>query len=206
MQTLSKVILLFLFVLLLNSMQALACSTPQPPQNLNFDKDPVVISLYNDPDVGDTSYFKLCVIDLSYPNNTYDVLFSIGESGDWQNFNTMFGPLTYTEFDMSESPSNTIDLNLRLYDGDVLVSNQAKVNFFSYDPQLTEEYSWYDWAVLNWLNEDGSELDVSTLLTTFSCGDPLDMVGTTAVPIPGTGLLLSFGILCLIGRRNNRKL
>jgi hypothetical protein len=205
MQTFSKASL-FLLALLLTSMPALACITQPPsPESLTLDMDPVEISLYNDPYFGDTDYFSLSAINLSYPNTTYDLLFSVGESGEWQKFDTMFGPFMYTEFDLSESPSNIIDLKLGLYDSNGLVSEEAEVTFFSFEPQLAEEYGWHDWAILNWLDDEGSSLDVSTFLSTFPFGDPLDMVGTTAVPIPSSGLLLSLGILCLIGRRNSQR-
>jgi hypothetical protein len=207
MRTLSKATSFFILVLLLISTPALACTTQSPYlESLTVDLDPVVVSLFNNPDLGDTDNFSLCAIDLSYPNNSYDLLFNVAGSDDWQNFNTMFGPFMYANFDLSESSSNIIDLNLGLYDSDLLVSEKAEVTFFSFEPQQTGEYNWYDWVVLNWLDDNDTPLNVSTFLSTFPCGDPYDMVGTTAaVPIPGTGLLLSLGILCLIGRRNSQK-
>jgi hypothetical protein len=204
MQSLLKTTFFLLLALLLASTPALACTVEDPPVLSSFthSQDPVDISLY---DYSGDDAFSLCAIDLSYPNNTYDVMYFVEGSSGWQPFNTMFGPFMYAEFDLSGSSSDIINLNLGLFDGEDLVSNQAETTFFSFYPRLTEDYSWYDWAVLNWQDDDGSPLDVSTLLSTFPCGDPLDMVGTTAVPIPGTGLLLSFGILCLIGRRNSQR-
>jgi hypothetical protein len=204
MKILTKTIV-FSVVILLTALPAFACLEPPPEVDdcLPPISDPVSISLFNSPEVGQTDTISLFALNLFDNDPIYDLQFNQAGGGDWQSFNPLLGPimgdrlnLTTVTFDQP----GIIDLNLRLTDGDDVVSDRAEVNFYSFQTQL-DDYNWYNWVELRWLDDCGDPLDVTSALTAWLPWDSQDLVGT-AVPIPGTALLLSLGVLCLVGRRN----
>ncbi len=212
MKLLWKVIL-FSVAILVAAVPAFACHVDpvEPPFVDDFftgSLNPVAISLFNAPDTCDSDTVTLSAFFGFGMGNLYDL--ELSQNGnDWTAFNpSSWDILTAYTF---EDPQATINLNLRLSDAAGVVSNSADVTFYSEQAQ-DGGYDWYNWVELNWLNDaNGESINVSTLLTALvipgtgcELGNRHDLVGMASVPIPGTGLLLSIGLLCLIGRRKTQ--
>lgn len=193
-------------VLLMAAMPALACHV-DPPDIDPAASSPAAISLYNNAAGGEADSITLFALNMFDSGEFYGLAFDDGTTDDWQSFNPLMGPLFGNELNMSAvtfDQAGRIDLNLGLADctGEI-ISETAEVTFHSFQSQM-DGYDWFNWVELNWLDEEDTPLNVSTVLSAWLPWDSEDMVGTTAVPIPGTGLLLSLGLLCLIGRRSRQ--
>lgn len=184
---------------------ALACSIePIEPTGVV----PATLSLYNDPVAGDPDTLTLFALNLSDSGSFFNLEFEEAGSGAWRNFNPVFGSFFDDELNLTtftfDQAAEVTGLNLRLLDCQGVVSTQAEITFHSFQA-LIDGYDWFNWVELSWFDDSGNPLDVSTALTAWLPWDSEDMVGTTAVPIPGSGILLGLGVLCLIGRRRHSK-
>lgn len=207
--SLMKKTILIAVVVLLAAVPGYACmmddTTPIDGNLSSGILDQTRISLFNDATQGNTDAITLFALNLYDPSLSYDLQFQADDSGDWMSFSPVLGSFETSILDLMShtfNQSGIFNLDLKLFDGSDVVSETASLTFHELQYQ-EDAHDWYSWAELEWFDENGDALDVTTALWAWVPGDTKDMIGPEALPIPGTGLLVLLGVVGLIGCRRN---